>query len=49
MIFDKVDKVEVEDKIKSAYPQVDFSFANIMMNDSRKESALARHIVSNFY
>ena len=49
MIFDKVDKVEVEDKIKSAYPQVDFSFVNIMMNDSRKESALARHIVSNFY
>ena len=49
MIFDKVDKVEVEEKIKSAYPQVNFSFANILMNDYRRESSLARHIVSKFY
>lgn len=49
MIFDMVDKTEVEEKIKSAYPQVNFSFANILMNDSRRESFLARHIVSKFY
>ena len=49
MIFDKVDKVEVEEKIKSAYPQVNFSFANILMNDYRRESSLARHIISKFY
>jgi len=48
MIFDKVDKVEVEEKITNAYPQVNFSYANIVMNNSRKESALAGHIVSEF-
>ncbi len=48
MIFDKVDKVEVEEKIRNAYPQINFSYANIIMNNSKKESALARHIVSEF-
>lgn len=48
MIFDKVDKVEVEEKIRNAYPKVNFSYANIVMNNSRRESALARHIVSEF-
>lgn len=48
MIFDKVDKAEVEEKIRNAYPNVNFSYANIIMNNSSKESTLARHIVSKF-
>jgi LPPG:FO 2-phospho-L-lactate transferase len=49
MIFDQVDKVEVEEKIRIAYPQTNFSYTDILMDNSRKELALARYIVSEFY
>jgi LPPG:FO 2-phospho-L-lactate transferase len=49
MIFDKVDKIEIEEKIKSIYPQINFYFTDIIMNNFKKELSLARYIVSEFY
>ncbi|VFJ14640.1 2-phospho-L-lactate transferase [Candidatus Nitrosocosmicus franklandus] len=49
MIFDRVDKKEVEEKIgTTSYPQINFSYTDILMNNSRKELALASYIISEF-
>ena len=50
MVFDKVDKAHVEEKIRNTYPQTNFFYTDINMNkSSKKELALARYIVSEFY
>jgi LPPG:FO 2-phospho-L-lactate transferase len=49
MVFDKVDKVQIEEKIRDAHPQTNFYYTDINMNNSRKELALARYVISEFY
>lgn len=49
MIFDKVDKIEIERKIKNDYTEVNFYFTDIVMDSPRKENNLAKYIESNFY
>ncbi|MDQ2684533.1 MAG: 2-phospho-L-lactate transferase [Thermoproteota archaeon] len=49
MIFDKVDRIEIEEKIKSVFPQINFYFGDILMKNSTKELSLARYIISKFY
>jgi LPPG:FO 2-phospho-L-lactate transferase len=49
MIFDKVDKVQIEEKIRNAHPHTNFYYTDINMNNPRKELALARYIISEFY
>lgn len=49
MIFDKVDRIEIEEKIKSVFPQINFYFSDIIMKNPPKELSLARYIISKFY
>lgn len=49
MIFDKVDRIEIDEKIKSVFPQINFYFGDILMKNSTKELSLARYIISKFY
>jgi LPPG:FO 2-phospho-L-lactate transferase len=49
MVFDKVDKVHIEEKIRDAHPQTNFYYTDINMSNPRKELALARYIISEFY
>ncbi|TVP39068.1 2-phospho-L-lactate transferase [Candidatus Nitrosocosmicus arcticus] len=48
MIFDQLDKSEIERKIKNDYPEIKFCYTDILMTNLRKESLLARYIISNF-
>ncbi len=48
MIFDKLDKPEIERKIKNDYPDINFCYTDILMTNLRKETSLARYIISNF-
>lgn len=48
MIFDKLDKSEIERKIKNDYPDINFCYTDILMTNLRKETSLARYIISNF-
>ena len=48
MIFDKLDESEIEKKIKNDYPEINFCYSDILMTDLRKETSLARYIISNF-
>jgi LPPG:FO 2-phospho-L-lactate transferase len=48
MIFDKLDESEIERKIKNDYPETNFCYSDILMTNLRKETSLARYIISNF-
>ena len=48
MIFDKLDEAEIEKKLKNDYPEINFCYSNILMTNLRKETSLARYIISNF-
>ena len=48
MIFDQLDKSEIERKIKNDYPEIKFCYTDILMTNLRKETSLARYIISNF-
>lgn len=48
MIFDNLDKSEIERKIKNDYPDINFCYTDILMTNLRKETSLARYIISNF-
>ncbi|HSA74725.1 MAG TPA: 2-phospho-L-lactate transferase, partial [Candidatus Nitrosocosmicus sp.] len=49
MVFDKLDKVQIEERIRHVHRQTNFYYTDINMNNSRKEIALARYIISEFY
>lgn len=49
MVFDNLDKVQIEEKIRHVHPQTNFYYTDINMNNSRKEIALARYIISEIY
>jgi LPPG:FO 2-phospho-L-lactate transferase len=48
MIFDRIDKSEIERKIKKDYPKTNFCYSDILMTNLRKERSLAQYIISNF-
>jgi len=48
MIFDNLDKSEIERKITNDYPDINFCYTDILMTNLRKEISLARYIISNF-
>jgi LPPG:FO 2-phospho-L-lactate transferase len=48
MIFDKLDEAEIEKKLKNDYSEINFCYSNILMTNLRKETSLARYIISNF-
>jgi LPPG:FO 2-phospho-L-lactate transferase len=48
MIFDNLDKSEIERKITNVYPDINFCYTDILMTSLRKETSLARYIISNF-
>jgi LPPG:FO 2-phospho-L-lactate transferase len=48
MIFDNLDKSEIERKITNDYPDINFCYTDILMTNLRKETSLARYIISNF-
>ena len=48
MIFDKLDESEIEKNLKNDYPEINFCYSNILMTNLRKETSLARYIISNF-
>ncbi|HEX5904621.1 MAG TPA: 2-phospho-L-lactate transferase [Candidatus Nitrosocosmicus sp.] len=49
MVFDNLDKVQIEEKIRDVHPPTNFYYTDINMNNSRKEVALARYIISEIY
>jgi LPPG:FO 2-phospho-L-lactate transferase len=49
MIFSTKDKKEIEDEIKKNYPDINFHFADILMNTSLKEKKFAKYIISNIH
>ncbi len=48
MIFSKKDKKEIEKEIAKNYPDINFHFTNILMNNTLKEEVFAKYLISNF-
>jgi LPPG:FO 2-phospho-L-lactate transferase len=48
MIFSKEDKKDIEKEIAKNYPEINFHFTDIIMNNSVKEEVLAKYLISNF-
>ena len=48
MVFSKKDKKEIEKEITKDYSHINFYFTDIIMNNTAKEEAFAKYLISNF-